>query len=344
MIHSFKNDYSEGVHPRILNALLETNLLQADGYGEDPYCLTASQLIKKAAKNENLEIHYLSGGTQANLVCLDSLLRPYQAVIAAESAHINIHEAGAIEATGHKICFAPSSDGKLTPDMVQALVDFHTDEHMVQPKAVFISNATEVGTVYTLSELKALRAICDKNHLYLYMDGARLGVGLTYAGCDLRLQDVARLTDVFYIGGTKNGALIGEAVVFSNPTLAKDFRFFMKQHGGLLAKGRLLGLQFKTMFETELFFELADHANLMAQKIRSGMETLGVSFLTDSPTNQIFPILPDAVIEDLLKDYGFYVWSKAGNGLSAVRLVTSWATQPEVVERFLADFKKAYQR
>lgn len=339
---SFKNDYSEGAHPLILDALIETNMKQTEGYGEDIYCLAAADLIRQTAQNPDLEIQFLSGGTQANLVCLSSLLKPYQAVIAAESAHINVHEAGAIEATGHKICYASSPDGKLTPTMVQAIVDFHTDEHMVQPKAVFISNATEVGTAYTLAELEGLREVCDRNKLYLYMDGARLGVGLTYKGCDLTLKDVARLVDVFYIGGTKNGALIGEAVVFANQPLARDFRFYMKQHGGLLAKGRLLGIQFKVLFENGLFFELASHATSMAQRIRSRMLSLGIPFLTDSTTNQIFPILPDTVIEQLLQKYGFYVWSKAGEDISAVRLVTSWATQPEVIDQFLKDFEFIY--
>lgn len=340
--YSFKNDYSEGAHPKILQAILQTNLIQSDGYGEDRFSLNAIRLIKQAAQNEHISVHFVSGGTQANLICLASLMKPYQAVIAAETAHINVHEAGAIEATGHKICCVPSEDGKLTPADIQTICDQHTDEHMVQPKVVFISNATEVGTVYSLAELKGLRTVCDQNDLVLYMDGARLGVALAIEESDVTLKDITHLVDVFYIGGTKNGALVGEAIVFSNMLLDHNFRFYMKQHGGLLAKGRLLGLQFETLFQTSLYFDLANHANMMAQLIVEALRDLGVVFLTDSPTNQIFPILPNSVIDKLLKKYAFYVWSKVDAGHSAVRLVTSWAAQPEVINQFIRDFKEIY--
>ncbi len=341
--YSFKNDYSEGAHPHIVQALFESNLTQADGYGEDIFCTHAAQLIKQAAQNEQISVHFVSGGTQANLICLASLMKPYQAVIAAETAHINVHEAGAIEATGHKICSVPSRDGKLTPSGIQAVCDLHIDEHQVQPKVVFISNATEVGTVYSLAELKALRAVCDRNDLILYMDGARLGVALVIENSDVTLHAITKLVDVFYIGGTKNGALIGEAIVFCDPALDHDFRFYMKQHGGLLAKGRLLGIQFETLFQEGLYFEMAKHANQMAQRIVAAMSELGVSFLTDSPTNQIFPILPNAVIEQLLANYAFYVWQAVDEGhKSAVRLVTSWAAQPAVIDQFIADFRAIF--
>lgn len=343
-MYSFKNDYSEGAHPQILKALTDRNLIQSDGYGEDFFSDNAVQLIKQAAQNEKISVHFVSGGTQANLICLASLMKPYQAVIAAETAHIYVHEAGAVEATGHKICSVPSADGKLTPAGIQSVCDLHTDEHMVQPKVVFISNATEVGTVYSLEELKALRAVCDRNDLFLYMDGARLGVALMINKSDVSLHDVTELVDMFYIGGTKNGALIGEAIVITNPVLDHNFRFYMKQHGGLLAKGRLLGIQFETLFQDGLYLELANHANQMAQQISAAMKDLDVSFLTDSPTNQIFPILPNAVIDLLLKKYAFYVWSRVDETHSAVRLVTSWAAQPAVIAEFIRDFTEIYMR
>jgi threonine aldolase len=269
-------------------------------------------------------------------------MKPFQAVIAAETAHINVHEAGAIEATGHKICSVPSEDGKLTPAGIQSICDLHTDEHMVQPKVVFISNASEMGTVYSLAELKALRLVCDQNDLYLYMDGARLGVALAVEESDVTLKDITELVDVFYIGGTKNGALIGEAIVFCNPDLNHNFRFYMKQHGGLLAKGRVLGIQFEALFQDGLYFELATHSNRMAQQISESMKSLGVPFLTDSPTNQIFPILPNPVIEKLLKNYAFYVWSKIDETHSAVRLVISWSAGQPVIDEFIKDFSEIY--
>jgi threonine aldolase len=341
-IYSFKNDYSEGAHPRILKALSDYNFIQSDGYGEDRFSDKAAQFIKQAAQNETVRVHFVSGGTQANLICLASLMKPFQAVIAAETAHINVHEAGAIEATGHKICSVPSEDGKLTPAGIQSICDLHTDEHMVQPKVVFISNASEMGTVYSLAELKALRLVCDQNDLYLYMDGARLGVALAVEESDVTLKDITELVDVFYIGGTKNGALIGEAIVFCNPDLNHNFRFYMKQHGGLLAKGRVLGIQFEALFQDGLYFELATHSNRMAQQISESMKSLGVPFLTDSPTNQIFPILPNPVIEKLLKNYAFYVWSKIDETHSAVRLVISWSAGQPVIDEFIKDFSEIY--
>jgi len=262
-------------------------------------------------------------------------------VIAARTAHIAVHEAGAIEATGHKINTVETADGKLTAAQIQEVVDQHSDEHMVKPRVVFISNSTEVGTAYTRDELTRLAECCRANRLYLYVDGARLGSALVSAGSDLTLPDLSRLVDVFYIGGTKNGALIGEAIIINNPALQGDFRYHLKQRGALLAKGRLLGIQFVGLFTDGLYFELARHANALAGQLARSLAAQGFHFLTPPATNQIFPILPDALIARLQREYGFYVWSKADAGHSAIRLVTSWATPAERVAEFIADVKAA---
>ena len=256
-------------------------------------------------------------------------------MISANKGHITIHEAGAIEATGHKINLVPSKDGKLTPRDLEAVLNHHTDEHMVKPKLVFISNATEIGTVYRKRELKVLSSFCRDNGLFLYMDGARLGSALCSRDSDLRLTDLSKLVDVFYIGGTKNGALLGEAIVINNSALNQDFRFYLKQRGALLAKGRLLGLQFLELFKDDLFFDLAKHANLMAYKMSNAIKQRGYPFLHHSHSNQIFPILPNWVIKRLSEKYDFYVWSKVDKNHSVIRLVTSWATREEAVNRFI---------
>ena len=333
--YSFFNDYSEGAHPRILERINQTNLEQMTGYGEDELSLEAIEAIKGAAGSRDSDVHFVSGGTQANLICLASMLKPYESVISANTGHINVHEAGAIEATGHRINAIDSKDGKLSPEMMGDLVKLHEDEHMVKPKVIFISNSTEVGTVYTKDELQALREFADQHNLYLYMDGARLGSALTSQGSDLTLPEITKLTDMFYIGGTKNGAMLGEAIIISNPQLKSEFRRHIKQRGGLLSKGRFLGVQFSELFKEDLFFELGKHANLMASKLQEGIKSLGYQFLTDSSTNQIFPILPNAIIEVLQKEYGFYVWGKHDETSSSIRLVTSWATEAPAIEQFL---------
>jgi threonine aldolase len=339
--YSFQNDYSEGAHPRIIEALTRTNLVQDVGYGEDQYCLEAASLIRKAAGNPSADVHFISGGTQANLIFLSSFLRPFESVIAVDTAHICVHETGAIEATGHKVHALKGRDGKVTVPEVEAVVAAHpNDEHMVRPRAVYISHSTEVGTIYSAQELKELAAVCKRLNLILYMDGARLGSALTSRSADIRLPELSSLVDAFYVGGTKNGALIGEALVVNNPQLKPDFRYMIKQKGGLLSKGRLLGIQFLELFRDELFFELARHANAMAEKLTRGIAELGYSFYTDSPTNQIFPVFPDAVIQKMSQIYRFYVWASAGVQCSAVRLVTSWATPEAAVDDFLADLAK----
>ena len=338
--YQFLNDYSEGAHPAILELISKTNFEQEEGYGDDHFSQEAARLLKAQIENPQAAIHFVSGGTQANQIILACLLKPYESVIAAQTAHINVHEAGAIEATGHKINTVDTADGKLDAEKIQRVVYEHTDEHMVKPRVVFISHATEVGTLYQRSELEQISQICRKNGLYLYLDGARLGSALTSAKADLSLPALSRLVDVFYVGGTKNGAMFGEAIVINNPALQADFRYHLKQRGALFAKGRFLGLQFLALFRKGLYFELAQHANALAGKLSLGLAEQGFPFLTASPTNQIFPILPNGLIDELQKQYGFYTWTKTDPGHSAVRLVTSWATREEKVEEFLGAVKK----
>lgn len=331
----FKNDYSEGCHPKILEKLAATNLNQDYGYGLDQYSNEAKKLLKVKMNNHNVDVHFISGGTQANLTTIASALKPYESVIAPESGHICVHETGAIEATGHRINEIKTKNGKLTPALIEPVIKAHTDEHMVKPRLVFISNSTEIGTHYNKAEIKALRGFCDENDLLLYLDGARLGSALEATKGDLTLEDLSHLVDAFYIGGTKNGALIGEAIVIANESLKKDFRFHIKQRGGLLAKGRLLGIQFLELFKDNLYFDLASHANKMAGIITLAIKENGYSFITKTETNQVFPILPNDIIEGLKKDFEFYVWSKIDEKHSSLRLVTSWATKQEDVERFV---------
>ncbi|MDR3566356.1 MAG: aminotransferase class I/II-fold pyridoxal phosphate-dependent enzyme [Negativicutes bacterium] len=338
-MYSFKNDYSEGAHPRILSALTETNLEQVEGYGEDYFSLKAAELLKQKIKRQDIDIHFFSGGTQTNLTALAAFLKPHEAAIAANTGHILVHETGAIEATGHKIISIEVNDGKLTVEHIKSAVDSHTDEHMVKPKLVYISNPTEIGSIYNQSELQELSRFCKDNKLFLYVDGARLGSALCAEGNDLDLFTLSMLVDAFYIGGTKNGALMGEALVICRDVLKEDFRFHMKQKGALLAKGRLIGIQFLELFRDELYFDMAKHANAMAGMIRKAISDAGYQFLTNSPSNQIFPILPDRLIAKLQENYSFYVWSKVDGQHSAIRLVTSWATKEEAVLAFIAELK-----
>jgi len=340
-LYSFKNDYSEGAHSRILDALYESNFEQDEGYGEDIYTKKAIKLLKERIGREDVDIHLFTGGTQTNLTALSAFLRPHEAVIAANTGHILVHETGAIEATGHKIIPVEVEDGKLKPFHLKSVLEAHTDEHMVKPRLVYISNPTELGSIYYKEELKALSQFCRDNKLLLYVDGARLGSALCSKGNDLALADFAVLTDAFYIGGTKNGALFGEALVICQDSLKEDFRFHMKQKGALLAKGRLLGIQFFELFKDNLYFDLAKHANRMADLLRDGIKRAGFNFLTDSPSNQLFPILPNSLIAKLEEKYAFYVWSRIDTNNSVIRLVTSWATKEEQIAAFLEDMKMA---
>ncbi|HED38478.1 MAG TPA: aminotransferase class I/II-fold pyridoxal phosphate-dependent enzyme [Ignavibacteria bacterium] len=335
---SFKDDYSEGAHPNILQALNKTNLVQENGYGMDAYCEKAIKLIRAKIDNSNIDIHFISAGTQANLIVLSSALKPYESVISADTAYIAVY-GGPIEATGHKINTVLTENRKLTPEDVKSVLDQHSDEHMVKPKIVSISNSTEVGSIYNKKELTGLSDFCKQNDLFLYLDGARLGSALTSEYNDLTLSDIAKLVDAFYIGGTKNGALLGEAIVICNDNIKKDFRYNLKQKGGLLAKGRILGIQFLELFTNDLFFDLGKHANLMATKLSKEISNLGYEFLTQPVSNQIFPIFQNDLIDKLSEKYGFYVWQKIDDKKSAIRLVTSWATKEENVESFVVDLK-----
>jgi threonine aldolase len=339
MSYNFRNDYAEGAHPRILRKLTETNLVQQAGYGEDDYCLQAAAVIRRHLDNADAVVHFLSGGTQTNLIVISSLLRTHEAVISAASGHIATHETGAIEATGHKVITLESPDGKLSPEsIVKTLRQYSTlRPHVVRPRMVYISNATETGTIYTRSELEDISACCKSMDVYLFLDGARLAQALAAENNDLRLEDISRLTDVFYIGGTKNGALLGEALVFNTPGLAEDFDYALKQKGAMLAKGRLLGIQFLELFADDLYLTLATHANRMAMKIARAVREAGYSFLTESTTNQIFPVLPKRLIDRLSEKYLFYVWKEIDDAQAAVRLITSWATPEAEVDAFIRD-------
>ncbi|CAM4385936.1 threonine aldolase family protein [Paenibacillus xylanexedens] len=332
----FECDYNEGAHERILQRLMETNMEQTSGYGTDEHCERARMLIRQACDNEQADVHFLVGGTQTNTTVIASILRPYQGVIAATTGHIAVHETGAIEATGHKVLTVPSEDGKITPEQVRAVYDAHMNEsspeHCVQPGMVYISQPTENGTMYSKAELQALHTVSRACGLPFFVDGARLGYALASRDCDMTLADLARLCDVFYIGGTKIGALMGEAVVILNDALKPDFRYMIKQKGGLLAKGRLLGIQFETLFEDGLYLDISRHAVDMALRIHDSLEQQGVRFLYDSPTNQQFPILPDRLLEKLRSGYTFSFWEKVDATHSAVRFCTSWATRQENVD------------
>lgn len=339
--YSFRNDYSEGAHPKILEALIKTNLIQNDGYSEDSYCNEAIQIIRNKIQNQEADIHFVSGGTQANLIVISSVLKSYESVIAASTAHIVVHETGAIEATGHKINLIETYNGKLRPEDIKTVIDLHTDEHMVKPRLVFISNTTEVGSIYSKKELNELSTFCKHNGLLLYLDGARLGSALASEFNDISLAELSNLVDVFYIGGTKNGALLGEAIVINNKQLKENFRFHLKQKGALLAKGRIFGIQFSELLRTDLFLELGKHANLMALKMANAIEKAGYSFLTQPVSNQIFPILPNTVIEKLSQKYGFYIWSKISKTHSTIRLVTSWASKEDKIDKFIIDLEQS---
>ena len=333
----FECDYNTGAHPAILQRLLETNEEQTPGYGEDPYCESARKRIRALCQNETVDVHFLMGGTQTNLTVIAAVLRPWQGVLCADTGHINVHESGAIEATGHKVCAVRSPDGKLTPELIEFVLSEHNgSEHMVAPKMVYVSDSTEIGTIYSKAELTALRECCDKHGLLLFLDGARLGSAFTAPENDLTLPDLAALTDLFYIGGTKNGALMGEALVVNTPN--DHFRWHMKQRGAILAKGRLLGVQFKALLENGLYFDIARHANEMAYRLRDGMAALGYEFPVASPTNQQFPVLPNTVLQQLQdKGYAYELDHVVDDEHTCVRFCTSWATPVEAVDQLLQD-------
>lgn len=340
----FECDYTEGACPEILKRLEETNLIQTPGYGEDRFCEAAREKIKSLCGNTDVDVHFLVGGTQTNLTVISGILRPHQGVICANTGHINVHETGAIESTGHKVLALPSEDGKITAAQVKAYYDAHwedsTHEHMVQPGMVYISHPTENGTLYNKSELMELYKVCKESNLPLFLDGARLGYGLMSEASTLTLNDVASLTDVFYIGGTKVGALFGEAVVITDSALKKDFRYLIKQHGGMLAKGRLLGIQFDTLFTDGLYFKISKHADDLAMKLKHAFVKKGYRLLYDSYTNQQFPVIPNEHLDILKEKYGYSFWEAVGDSHTAVRFCTSWATSEESVDALILDIER----
>lgn len=339
----FNCDYSEGAYASIINRLAETNMEQTPGYGEDIYCKEAEKLIKQRCKNEKIEVHFLVGGTQTNLTVIAAALRPHECALSADTGHIHVHETGAAEACGHKVIGLSSEDGKITAKQAEAFCEAHwTNEaavHMVKPKLVYLSNPTELGTVYSKAELTALKEVCRRYHLYLYLDGARLSYALSAKGNDVDLPFLAECCDAFYIGGTKTGALFGEALVIRNDLLKEDFRYIIKQKGGMLAKGRLLGIQFIELFRDNLYFELAERADLLALRIKKAFQEKGCSFLTESMTNQQFPIVEDTMLEGLKKKYCYSYERRIDERHSAVRFCTSWATREEDVEALISDIK-----
>lgn len=339
-MYYLKNDYSEGCHPKILEALTRTNLEATTGYGMDHYCLAAQDKIRQIFACPQADVHFLVGGTQANMTLVAHALRPYESAIAASTGHINTHESGAVESTGHKIISYPHPEGRVTPKMIELALEETPDEHTTEPRLVYISDSTELGTIYSRSELIALHNTCRQHGLYLYLDGARLGCALTSPENDITPEDLAKYCDAFYIGGTKNGALFGEAMVIVNESLKKHFRTSIKQRGGMLAKGRLLGIQFDVLMEDNLYFTIAQRAVILADQIRATLAELNVPMLVPGITNQIFPILPDKVLEKLAEKFVFCEQERIDDSHRAIRFCTSWATKQENVDALCQELRR----
>ena len=339
----FNSDYLEGAHPHIMELLQKTNMEQTCGYGEDEYCEKARALIQEACQAPDALVQFLVGGTQTNMTVISAALRPHQGVLCADTGHIQVHETGAIESYGHKVLVLPGKDGKITAEQVYRYVKTHREdpafEHMVQPGMVYISHPTETGTSYSKAELTALSKVCRELGLYLYLDGARLAYGLAASDNDLDLPTIAKLCDVFYIGGTKCGALMGEAVVISHEVLKKDFRYIIKQKGGMLAKGRLLGVQFIGLFENGLYEEVGRHAIRLADKLRSAIAEMKIPFYCTNTTNQIFIVLEDSKIAVLSKEFSLGYTERADETHSVMRICTSWATKEAHIDALIAALK-----
>lgn len=341
----FYSDYLEGAHPAIMNALAKTNFEQTPGYGEDHHCKAAADLIRNACNLPEADVHFLVGGTQTNATVIASVLRPHQGVLCASTGHIGVHETGAIEHSGHKVLPLPATDGKIAAEQIVEAVDAHwadeCHEHTVQPGMVYISFPTELGTIYSKAELEAISEACRSKNIPLFIDGARLGYGLTSPACDITLPELAALADVFYIGGTKQGALFGEAVVIRNDALKPDFRYFIKQNGGMLAKGRLLGIQYEVLFTCEtnttepLYFRIARHANEQAMKVREQAGRLGIRLFGSSPTNQVFLVAEDSKLPAFAEKAGYEFWQRYSPTESVVRVCTSWATPDSAIDILL---------
>ncbi len=338
--HYLKIDYADGAHQRVIDEIVRLNSDSFDGYGHDDYTQSVIQLLKEEIGQPNASINFIPGGTHTNLIAIRSFLRPYEAVISADIGHINVNECGAIEATGHKVIAVPTKDGKLTPKNIEEIVSKHNSEHMLIPRLVYLSNSLENGLVYTKDELEAIHFCCKKHKLFLYLDGARLAQALANPNCKLTLKDVANLTDAFYIGGTKNGMLYGEALVVMNDVPREHVRHAMKQSGAVLSKTWVMAAQFKVMFEDGLFYELGRHGNQMAKEIYDGLSEIGIKFLDECHSNQIFPIFDNDVLKELSNTYAFQTWSIIDENTTAVRIATSFKTPKEVVDKLIADTKE----
>lgn len=335
----FESDYTEGAHPKILERLNETNMIQASGYGHDEFCESAKNKIRKTINCPNAQIQFITGGTQTNQIVIDTMLKPFEGVVSAQTGHVNSHEAGAIEYTGHKVIPIPQHEGKIDGtelnDYLETFFSDGNNEHMVFPGMVYISHPTEYGTLYTKNELTKISSVCRKNSIPLFMDGARLGYGIMAKSSDLSLEDIAELCDVFYIGGTKCGALCGEAVVFTKNNMPLHFENLVKKHGALLAKGRLLGVQFDALFTDNLYLEISKNAIDTAEVLKKALKEKGYRFLLDSPTNQQFVILENKFMEELKKSVKFNFWEKYDKDHTVVRFATSWSTKMENVEKLI---------
>ncbi len=340
IIQSFKNDYNQTCHPNVLQALATTSAGRFAGYGLDNICQKSSDILRELCNCKTAQIHFIAGGTLTNLLCISSFLRPHQAVISADSGHIEIHETGAIETTGHKVLTINTNNGKLCPEQIKNLVLMHDNEHMVQPKLVYISQSTELGSVYTKAELGAIANICKELNLYLFIDGARLGAAITSDLDTPNLAEIASLCDAFYIGGTKNGALFGEALVLVNDNIQNDFRYLCKQRGALLAKGWIIGAQFEALFHNDLYFHMASHANTMAKYIDAELVKLNIPLFIPTYTNQIFPIISATAANHLSKSYAFETWSKQEHE-HTIRFVTSFSSSIEEADKLIETIKLA---
>ncbi len=336
----FKIDYADGAHESVIKALTQLNSGRYDGYGHDDVTSEAVEIIRKEIGDPEASVNFISGGTQTNLIACKTFLRSYEAVISAHIGHINVNECGAVESTGHKVISVQCKDGKLTPENIQVVCDSHNTEHMLKPRMVYLSNTLENGLVYNKAELEAISKKCKENNLYLYLDGARLAQALASDKCDLTLKDIAKLCDAFYIGGTKNGMLYGEALIISNPRAKKYIRHIMKQSGAVLSKTWVMAIQFKVLFETGLFYELGKIANERARQIYNGLTEIGVDFYDDFSSNQIFPIFEDKVLEKLSEKYVFQVWAKVSERKKAVRIATTFNTSEDIVEQLVKDTRE----
>jgi len=332
----FENDYTRGAHPRILQRLVETNEEQSPGYGVDSYCENAALIIKELCGQKNADVHFFAGGTVTNLTVITSILRPHEAVISPSTGHIAVAETGAIEASGHKVITLPTNDGKITAEQIRNAIDVPENVHSPRPGMIFISQSTEVGTIYNKDQLYAIKEVAKEFDIPLYIDGARLGYALVADGCDVTLSDIADICDIFYIGGTKVGALFGEALIIKNDRLKRDFRYIMKQRGGLFAKGRLLGVQFEEFFKDGLYFEVSEHAVRLAMRIKDALYEKGIDLAYPGATNQLFIKFTDSQFAQISKKYILAPWAKE-EGVQIARLCTTWSTKTEEVDDLIDD-------